>query len=290
MRRLALATTLFIFACGPADRETPTDAAGSAGSDSGSGSGSDAQQPMPPASRIYAHSGATLYKIDAGLYTPTMVGDMKLNGTPLNQSITDIAIDNNDRMIGITLDKLYTINEMTGAVTLITNLPANAQGFQSLSFVPDPADDTKDILIAANFDGDVYKIDQINGSATKIGSYGTVTAGKVGSSGDIISVRGFGTGHYATVKIAGQPFDFLAQIDKTTYAASPIGQLGAGTGFKDIFGLAYWEGTIFGFVAGANNTGKIIKIDPTTGVGTEVQSGAIRWFGAGVATDAPILQ
>ena len=36
--------------------------------------------------------------------------------------------------------------------------------------------------------------------------------------------------------------------------------------------------------------GKIITIDPMTGTGTEVLAGAIRWYGAGVATDAPILQ
>lgn len=245
---------------------------------------------MPPSSRIYAHSGATLYKVDAGLYTPTMVGDMKLNGSLLSQGITDIAIDADDNMIGITLDKMYAIDEATGTLTLITNLPANAQGFQSLSFVPDPADDTRDIMIAANFNGDVYKIDQTTGVATKIGSYGAVPGGaKVVSSGDIIGVRNFGV--WATVKITDEPYDFLAKLDPVNgFRATPKGQFGVGTGFKDIFGLAFWEGTIFGFVAGANNTGKIIKIDPDTGVGTEVQNSAIRWYGAGVATDAPVLQ
>ena len=66
--------------------------------------------------------------------------------------------------------------------------------------------------------------------------------------------------------------------------------LGTGTGFNDIFGLGYWEGTIYGFVVDDHDTGKIITIDPNTGAGTEVLAGAIRWYGAGVATDAPILQ
>lgn len=282
MRTLAAGTALFLIACGPPARtDTGIDAAGS-----GSGSGSDGQQQVP-SSRVYAHSGTTLYKVDASTFAPAMVGDMKLNGTPLPESITDLAIDNADNMVGITLTKLYSIDETTGGVTLITTLPASAQGFQSLSFVPDPNNQTADILIAANFNGDVYKIDQTSGAATKIGSYGTVAAGKVVSSGDIIGVRGFGI--YATVKVGTEPNDFLAKLDPTTFTATPLGQVGTGTGFKDIFGLAFWEGTIFGFVAGTN-TGKIVKIDPISGAGTEVLNGAIRWYGAGVATDAPILQ
>ncbi len=283
MRSLAaLIGALLITACGPTDRVGSTiDAAGS-----GSGSGSDGQVVIPPTSRVFAHSGGTLFRVDASTYAPAMVGDMKLNGAVLPQSITDIAIDIDDRMLGVTLDKLYEIDETTGAVTLVTSLPAAAQGFQSLSFVPDPADDTKDIMIAANFDGDVYKIDTTNGAATKIGSYGTVANGVVKSSGDIIGVRGFG--NYATVKIGNDMTqDYLAKIDAANgFKATP---LGTGTGFKDIFGLAFWEGTIFGFVAGTNG-GNIVKIDPNTGAGTEVQGGSVRWYGAGVATDAPILQ
>jgi hypothetical protein len=286
MRLGALCTALLFTACGPSDRNGGETIDAAAGSDS-AGSGSDAQQPMPPTSRVFAHSGATLYRVDASTFAPSKVGDMKQGGNPLVQSITDIAIDNNDRMLGVTLDKLYEIDETTGAVTLVTNLPAAAQGFQSLSFVPDPANDANDIMIAANFNGDVYKIDTTTGAATKIGSYGTVANGVVKSSGDIIGVRGFGI--YATVKIGNDTSqDYLAKIDPmNNFKATP---LGTGVGFKDIFGLAFWEGTIFGFVAGANNTGNIVKIDSNTGAGTEVQGGAERWFGAGVATDAPILQ
>ena len=53
--------------------------------------------------------------------------------------------------------------------------------------------------------------------------------------------------------------------------------------------LAYWDGKIYGFVSMGTGAGKIIKIDPGTGAGTEVLAGAVRWYGAGVATDAPII-
>jgi hypothetical protein len=112
-------------------------------------------------------------------------------------------------------------------------------------------------------------------------------AGRVGSSGDLIAVRGLGI--YATVNVGTDPMaqDFLARIDPTTWTATP---LGTGTGYNDIFGLGYWQGTIYGFVSTSTTTGKMITNDPNTGVGTEVLAGAIRWYGAGVATDAPILQ
>ena len=35
------------------------------------------------------------------------------------QSLTDLAIDKDDHMVGITLDKLYSIDPATGAATLI---------------------------------------------------------------------------------------------------------------------------------------------------------------------------
>ena len=124
-------------------------------------------------------------------------------------------------------------------------------------------------------------------AATLRGEYGLHNNQQVGSSGDLIAVRGFGI--YATVNVGTSPSaqDFLARIDPATWEATVIG---GGTGFNDIFGLGFWEGKIYGFVAGNQNQGKMITIDPATGAGTEVLAGAIRWYGAGVATDAPILQ
>ncbi len=269
-------------ACGPAGRgEETADAAGS-GSDSGN---ADAFVP-PPDSRVFAHSGAKLYRIDTITLAPVEVGTMNGLGT---QSLTDLAIDKNDKMIGITLDKLYSLDGTTGAATLIRDLSQSASGFTSLSFVPTDLNDpnSTDILVSANSVGDVFSIDQSTGNATLLGSYGTLPAGRVGSSGDLIAVRGLGI--YATVNVGTDPTaqDYLARIDPTTWKATP---LGIGTGFNDIFGLGFWAGKIYGFVSTTTTTGKIITIDPNTGAGTEVLNSGIRWYGAGVATDAPILQ
>lgn len=281
MKRLVLGTLVVLGACGPDGRagEVTADAAGS-------GSGSADAGTQPSNSRVFAHSGSKLYRIDTATLAPVEVGTMAGLGT---QSLTDLAIDKSDEMLGITLDKLYSLDETTGAATLIRDLSASASGFTSLSFVPSDLNDVNspDILVSANSVGEVFSIDVTTGNATMLGSYGMVAAGRVGSSGDLIGVRGLGI--YATVNIGTDPTaqDYLARIDPMTWAATP---LGTGTGFNDIFGLGFWEGKIYGFVSTTTTSGKIITIDPNTGAGTEVQNGAIRWYGAGVATDAPILQ
>lgn len=274
MKRTVL-VTIILAACGPGGRDGNGDHP-----DARTGAG-DGQTTLPQ-SRVYAHSGTKLYQVDTTTLAPVEVGTMGGIGT---QSMTDIAIDKDNRMLGITLDKLYTIDATTGAATLVTAL--STSGATSLSFVPSDLNNpsSNDILVTANDQGDVYSIDTTNGSATKIGSYGSVTAGKVISSGDLIGVRGFGI--YATVDVGNTTNDYLARIDPTTWKATPIG---SGTGFDNIFGLGFWDGTIYGFAATGTNTGKIITIDPTTGAGKEVLSGSIRWYGAGVATNAPIIQ
>ena len=273
-----LAGILAVAACGPSGRGADDRPDGSTSNVDGA--------VQPPASRVYAHSGQKLYQVDTQTLAPVELGTMAGLGT---QSLTDLAIDKSDAMIGITLERLYSIDAQSGAATLIKDLSTSARGFTSLSFVPSDLNDpnSNDILVSANSIGDVFSIDTASGNATKLGSYGMAAAGRIGSSGDLIGVRGLGI--YATVNIGTDPTaqDYLARIDPATWTATPIG---SGTGFNDIFGLGYWQGTIYGFVSTGTTTGKIITIDPNTGAGTEVLAGAIRWYGAGVATDAPILQ
>jgi hypothetical protein len=280
MKNLVLGASVILAACGPSERtggnEQP-DAAVTQG---------DGQQQYPDTSRIYAHSGSKLYQVNNQTLEAVEIGTMTGLGT---QSLTDIAIDKSDKMVGITLDKLYEINATTGAATLINDLSASAQNFTSLSYVPQDLNNSAspDILVSANSFGEVYQIDSFSGTATMLGDFGMQGTKQIGSSGDLIGVRGFGI--YATVNVGTDTTaqDYLASIDPQTWAATVIG---SGTGFNDIFGLAYWEGKIYGFVSMGTGAGKIITIDPNTGVGTEVDAGAERWYGAGVATDAPILQ
>ena len=274
-----------LVACGPSNRDgNQPDASSPDAAPTHDGS------PAVDSSRVYAHSGSTLFRIDTQNLGTVQIGAMTGLGT---QSLTDLAIDKDDHMVGITLDKIYTIDATTGAVTLIKDLSQNAQNLTSLSYVPTDLNDpnSADILVSATSAGAVFQIDPSSGMATQLGSYGTVPGGRVGSSGDIVAVRGLGI--YATVDVTADPAhpdmnapDFLAVIDPATWTATPIG---TGTGFNNIFGLGYWAGKFYGFVDDKTaHMGRIIEIDPNTGNGTEILAGAQEWYGAGVTTAAPI--
>lgn len=239
-------------------------------------------------SRLYAQSGLNLYRIDTASSDATLVGPFDTGGA----AITDIAIDKNDLAVGVSLAKIWSIRLDTGAATEIAAFDGASEGLTSLSFVP--LDDTDpgsaERLVAAGNAGNVYEVDRVTGATTVLGNYGLSGGSQIRSAGDIVSVHGLGT--FATVTIgdtAADP-DFLATIDTLTWEATPIGL--ASTGFDRLLGLGFWAGAFFGFVddgAGAG-TGTMITIDPVTGVGTPVLTLPVRWSGAGVATDAPLVE
>jgi hypothetical protein len=236
-------------------------------------------------SKVYAHSGTVLYRLDTGTLQPVEIGPFGL----ASGSITDIAVDKNDRMLGVSLDNIYTINTTTGAATLIRAYD-NDENFTSLSFVPVDLQDpnSAERLVAATDEGTVLEINESTGATTEIGAYGSTVNGLIRSSGDIVAI--YGLGIFASVTV-GDDLDFsepdhLAQINPATWAATP---LGTGTTYDRIFGIGFWKGKIYGFVD-TNTGGAIIELNPNTGavVGSPI-TGSVRWFGAGVTTDAPII-
>ena len=282
MKRL-VAATLLLAACGPEGRDPLVTNDGGSGVDgSVTPDGTTTE-----VSRVYAHSGRALYRMNALTLAATSLGVM--TGLPADSDLLDLAVDQNDRIVGITRESLYDIDSTTGAATLIKTLAVDAQGFTSLSFVPATNAADPDILVAARSDGAVYRINEVTGDASLLGNYGMIGSNVIGSSGDLFGVRGLGI--FATVNIGTTQgsLDYLARIDPTTWAATPLPQA---TGYNNIFGVGYWNGKIYGFVDDGfdASTGQIIQIDQTTGAGTQLSSSAVRWFGAGVATDAPILQ
>lgn len=281
-----LVAVVVLAACSPNDRDNPA-ADGPSQPDTQDPDG----PPQPDQSRVYAHDGrksdgtpSTLYLLNSSTLATTKIGDIPMLA---NQSLTDLAVDKNDNMFGITFNKLFSINTTTGAATVIGDMDIN--NATSLSFVPSDIDDpsSPDILVTASSNGDVVEINPQTGTTTPLGNYGMVNGMQIVSSGDLFGVQGLGI--YATVDVGedGETTnDFLAKIDPVTWKATPIG---VGTGFNKIFGLGFWGGVIYGFVD-TGTGGKMIQIDINTGAGTELSSTPIRWFGAGVATDAPILQ
>ena len=280
--RILVATLAVLSACGPGGRNGDD---GPADPDAGIVESDATTQPTDN-SRVYGHSGTALYRLNPLTLSAVSIGAM----TGLEGQLLDLAVDKNDKLVGSTATKFYSLDANTGKPTLLADFSGSAGGLTSLSYVPsnisDPA--SPEVLVTANGDGDVFRIDVSGNSATatKIGNYGKRGADQIKSSGDLFGVRGFGI--YATVDIGSGSNDWLAKIDPATWKATPLPN---DTGYDKIFGLGFWGGRIYGFVDDGfeAGTGKIIQIDPVTGKGTLLVSGAERWFGAGVTTDAPTI-
>jgi hypothetical protein len=217
---------------------------------------------------VYANSLAKLYKVDPFTLQVMLVGPFGWPPGSENELMTDIAVDKDENIVGISYGAVYSIDKLTAECKLLTTLTGDQ--FNGLSFLPNNGDE---ILVATGLGGMLWKIDP-TGTAPPVqfGNYG----GQVASSGDLVSVEGFGT--VATVK-NGSEIDYLARVDETTGAATIIGN----TGYYDIWGIGYWRNKVFGFVA----TNQFVLIDVTTGHATYISTGPENWAGAGVTTHAP---
>ena len=262
-------------ACGPGNRNSPggdDDSgadAGNSGSGSGSGSGSNSGTVY-----VYAHTESTLYRVDPDSLAISEIGDFKWPNNSTD-TMTDIAIDKDGNMVGVSFDKVYKVDTGTAQTTLLS---AALQGmFNGLSYVPATYVNQTgdDVLVGTrNTDGAVFRIDPMTGSATQIGDMGSGFS----SSGDLVAVDGFGI----VQTVPGNGGDSLATLASGTFAATPVGN----TGYGSIWGLAFWKNKLFGFTDG----GAFVTIDPTTGAATLVSINLQEWWGAAVTTTAPVIQ
>ena len=254
-------------ACGASVRPGTQDGPHGGGSDSNGGGGDSANTGQ---ASVYAHTADTLYRVDPDTFAITAVGPFGLTG--FGEAMTDLGIDANGNLVGVSFSSVYSVNASTGHATLLSS-GSIGQQFNGLSFVPSAGG--PDILIGTdNVDGTVYQVNPMTGATTPIGNMG----GSYTSSGDVVSVAGFGT----VQTVPGSTHDVLVKLAPGTYAATPIG---TNTGFNEIFGLGFWKGKVFGFTS----AGQIITIDPMTGVGTQVATTSMSWYGAAVTTTAPVI-
>jgi len=274
MRVAGLVAAVLLFACGPSNRGSGDDDTGG-GTDSGNGSGSGSGSGGGEQVFVYAHSASTLYKIDPDTLQVQMVGAFNWGSVGSDQ-MTDIAIDKNGQMIGVSFSRVYRVDPSNAVTTLLSS--QLARSFNGLSFVPAAqlGMTGDDVLVGTqSIDGKVFRIDPMTGSATEVGDMGAYT-----SSGDLVAVAGFGT--VQTVNNTSGS-DVLARLATSTFSASPIG---SGTGFTAIWGVAFFKDKVYGFTDG----GAFLLIDPNTGAGTMVSNNGIQWWGAAVTTIAPVLQ
>ncbi|EGJ29138.1 MULTISPECIES: PEP-CTERM sorting domain-containing protein [Moorena] len=191
--------------------------------------------------------------------------------TPLNSDgipFFDIALSNSGELFGVTPSALYSIDKSTGLSSLIGYLFAfiNALGFS----------DDDNVLYGAG-DDSFYTIDTSSGAASLV-----ATIPNFNSSGDI-AFDSVNNQFFATSLSVDGSSDILFSIANDG-TATEIGSIG----FRDIFGLFFENGTLFGYTADRQQ----ITIDPTTGAGTFSQNvafgGINRIFGAAAVSKTTV--
>jgi hypothetical protein len=249
--------------------------------DAGAGDAVASTDASANAVEVYAHSGSDLFSVDPQTLEITRVGPFLIKAGAQDHflnTVTDIALDKDGHMTGITFDQLLTIDVASAECQVLAPLrPGNLNG---LSWIR--TDDGDEILAATGNDGSVLRIDPKTGETKIIGNLGKGQR----SSGDLVSVANYGT--LITLRgdgpsmIPGDGSDLLAKIDPATGAATVIGP----TMFKRVYGLGFWGNRVFGFT----ESGQFILIDPKTGAGKLVQQiTAFPFWGAGVSTSAPVI-
>ena len=152
---------------------------------------------------------------------------------------------------------LYSIDPSSGSGTAIGS--GTGAALNALAFSPSGT------LYAAGGDS-LYTIDITTGTATEIGSGSG--AGAYTSSGDLE----FDSSGNLYLTSTGASGDQLFAIDPTTGQGTLIGNIG----YSQVYGLAYFNGVMYGFTGG----GSAITINLTTGAGTLVCTYNLSFDGA----------
>lgn len=199
---------------------------------------------------VYVNSATTLYSIDPAVGSLELVGDF--TGVPDDfQGMTDIAIDLDGRMVGVSYGTLYWVDASTAAVEKYIDI--DEQNAMGLTFVSDGR-----LVVAGEA---VSLVDTDTGAITTV-----VAAGRYDTSGDIV---GLPDGLlYWTV----QGGDGLVVVDPNLGHTSFRGDIGV----EKIWGLGYSEDTLYGFTG----SGQMVGVDPETAAPLQSASVGEAWWGA----------
>jgi hypothetical protein len=247
---------------------------GEGGLGSGDGAATATESGGPPAvALVYAHSADTLYRLNASNDQIALVSAFSGGCT----SIIDIAIDESSNAYVTTYTGLYSVNLQTAVCTHI----ADGSYPNSLSFVPKGTLDPNVEALVGYVDAQYVRIDTTTGAMTNVGTL----SGGYTSSGDIVSVINGGT--FLTVKDGPNNCgDCLLQVDPKT---GDLVQDYGSVNHVDVFGLAFWAGTAYGFDNGGDvfsitvQNGKVV----TTAIPVPNPPPNLSFWGAGSTTSAP---
>jgi hypothetical protein len=226
--------------------------------------------------KVFAHTEGDLFAVDPETFAITPVAPFSWPAGTDTPKMTDIALDKQGRMIGVSKTTVYSVDPLTAKCTRLSALSSTQYSFVGLSFVVDTTSvDKREYLMALAKDGAIYEIDPATGDTKARGSLG----GGLQGGGDVVSVKGFAT--VATVTPPGSTTDWLAMVDPGNGKATLVGD----TGYGKVWGLGYWKGRVYGFAT----TGEFLLIDVATGKATLKAANSQIWWGAGVTTEAPVI-
>jgi len=249
------------------------------GGDGGVGLVGDGSVSMPetsapaPVPVVYAQSADTLYRLDPTNTQIAVVGPFSGGCS----SVIDLAIDSSSNAYVTTSNDLWKLDLTTAACTHISS----GSYPNSLSFVPKGTVDPNAEALVGYVGSTYIHINTTTGAVTNVGKL----SGGYTSSGDIVSVIGGGT--FLTVKDGPSSCsDCLLQVDPTT--GDLIQDYGS-VSHTDVFGLAFWAGTAYGF----DNAGEVFSIGwqngalVTADITVPNPPPMLSFWGAGSTTAAP---
>jgi hypothetical protein len=297
------------------------------------GDGSSPMQPEGSTTvmtTVYAHTDDTLYSVNPmNPSAVTMIGPMVgTSDSSTDSTITDLAVDGNGDVYVNSESVVYkailpaggTGTVMLQKVTAITG----TSRFYALAFAPAGAlDANNETLVGGDSNGSLWSINTSTGTTVNLGNFGvdpSTSGNTLELSGDIVfyldakntptglaTIRSCPTGgssskcgadFLAGVNMANLKTAYMSGTAATTLLGGVYGgsgnSLGAGTGYHDVFGLAAWNSTIFGFTRHTSTQANpmLITIDTTSGAGTMVSGTSFSftngWSGAGVTTKVTI--
>ena len=114
---------------------------------------------------VYGNSQDRLYRLDAtSLAVTDLGGFVDTSGAPIDQ-MTDIALDKDGDMYGVTFGDLYSI-DYKGSAPTCTHLATLDDSFNGLTFVPAGLIDAKnEVLVGVANDGGWWRIDVTPGAS-----------------------------------------------------------------------------------------------------------------------------
>jgi hypothetical protein len=223
--------------------------------------------------RLYAHSSDRLYEWVPGPAAPKDLGAFQWPSDNLGHQMTDLAIDYDGRMYGISFDGIYRVNAQTAQCL---NLATLSEQFNGLTVVPKgTVQASVETIVAISNAGGWYRVD-VQGTKAKLTPLGSYGSG-YSSAGDAYSIEGIGT--FAAVN-SGFGGTMLVKVDPVT--GKVVKEMGTIPG-DAIYGLAGLGNKAYAFDAsGEIYVGDVTNTDTFTSI-LPASKGAA-WWGAGVTT------